>query len=200
MPPEIESLVNLLIKEKEFEQSINILNTNTLATYIKNIQSLKTNINSICETMNNLKLINQSHLNDLKKSIPDISNDTSDFSNELLSYSHLWPDIPTDENSCIKKATDNYILAASNDPTLKDYDSLNLIKFCLTLLKKTGLKQELEENIKLFSKRASSAQSILLKKKAATKDRILSSNINAEIKKISSLIQDVSFDFKKKSD
>ena len=122
-----------------------------------------------------------------------LKNDLSTLANEVMNYSVLWPEVPNDENTALKKSMDYYCLAAENDSSMSALAGLQLLEFCMKVLKVAGRKDELDEMIKLFGRRSSNVRSMLMKKKSANPEN---GQIDLDLKKLSTLMSDVSFLYK----
>ena len=122
-----------------------------------------------------------------------LKNDLSTLANEVMDYSVLWPEVPNDENTSLKKSMEYYCLAAENDSSLSALAGLQLLEFCMKVLKVSGRKDELDEMIKLFGRRCSSVRSMLMKKKSVNPEN---GQIDLDLKKLSTLMSDVSFLYK----
>ncbi|MBN2143860.1 MAG: DUF2225 domain-containing protein [Candidatus Aureabacteria bacterium] len=122
------------------------------------------------------------------------------FKVDLASYAVLWPDIPDNENACVRKSVQYYTLAANNDQYLSDMEGLLMIEFCLKLTKRAQMKEELSALLTVFSKRGMNIRSALMKKKERARTFQESDHLETEIRKICSLIQDVHFMYKDEID
>lgn len=180
-----------IMKQKQSDLEQKIFNEDVYRKYHSCFEYLNNNTGNMMLVVKSLKELIISHFSSQGGQV--LKNDLSAIANEVMDYSVLWPEVPNDENLSLKKSMEYYGLAAENDSSLSAIAGLQLLEFCMKVLKVTGRKDELDEMVKLFGRRSSSVRSMLMKKKSANP---ADGQIDLELRKISTLMSDVSFLYK----
>lgn len=192
----IENVLNFLKKQQNYEIAQNKENHDVYTQYKIYLQSLVQNYHKMHTGIEHLRNEYSTHCSFSQENNKIENSSIKKMKNELMEYQSIWAELDFDETGLLRKAVEYYSLASSSDSTLSDYNGLSLLEFCLRLLKMYELKEEKDSLLMLFSKRSSNIRSILMKKKSKAASRIKRAEIDAEIRKISNLIQDVSFKYK----
>ena len=187
----MDRIFDSIAKQKQLDTEQNNLNEEYYRKYHACHEYLHNNTGNMMRVVKSLKEILLTQFSDQGGTV--LKNDLTALANEILSFSVHWPEIPNDEDSSIKKSMEYYCLAVENDSFMSDMEGLQLLEFCMKVLKTAGRKEELEEMVKLFSRRTSNVRTLLMKKKSANPS---DGSIDLELRKINTLMTDVSFLYK----
>ena len=187
----LDNIFDTIMKQKQLDLEQKIFNEDVYRKYHSCFEYLNNNTGNMMLVVKSLKELIVSHFSSQGGEV--LKNDLSTLANEVMDYSVLWPEVPNDENTSLKKSMEYYSLAAENDSSMSAVAGLQLLEFCMKVLKVSGRKDELDEMIKLFGRRSSNVRSMLMKKKSANPDN---GQIDLDLKKISTLMSDVSFLYK----
>ena len=192
----LEGLIKNLEDQQNFEKEKKIYKRDIYLNYKANLQRVVSLFNQIKSSSVNLKEVNDGHMRIFKEKSPLMGASFYEFKDTLLQLTDIWPDIPTSEIDCLKRAADHFQLAADNDRYLSEIEGIRMLEFGIMLLSRARLKEELKNLYGVFMRRASDIRGVYMKKKAGTKSMVDQEMFNAEITKINKIIQNANFFYK----